>query len=74
MGQDIGDPFWAEEVERARHQSPEEKLRLGPDLFDYACEITLAGIRWQNPGISDEQALDILRQRLELAERIEGRV
>jgi hypothetical protein len=68
----IDDPFWVEEIERARRQSPEEKLRLGGDLFDMACEVALSGIRAQHPGITDQSALAILRQRLDLARRMEG--
>ena len=74
MSEFITDQFWLEEVQRARKQTPQEKLRLGGDLFDAACEVTLAGIRAQHPGISSGRALDILRQRLDLSRRIEGKV
>jgi hypothetical protein len=63
------DPFWRENVERARRMSPAQKLMDGADLFDYACSITLDGIRAQTPGISAEEALARLRERLRLAER-----
>lgn len=66
------DPFWIEDIERARRTPGEAKMVAGPDLFDYACGITLAGIRWQHPGIADEKALEFLRDRLRLAERMEG--
>lgn len=70
----ILDPFWMENIERAKRQTMEEKLRDSGDLFDMACEVTLCGIRNENPGISDAAALDILRQRLQLAKQLEGRL
>lgn len=63
-----------EEIEDARRLSVEQKLTLGGDLFESACQVTLSGIRMQNPGITDEQAMEILRQRLELARRLESRL
>ena len=66
------DDLYREEILRARAMSPGEKLFAGARLFDYACAITLAGIRHQHPGIDDREALEILRQRLALAERLEG--
>jgi hypothetical protein len=36
-----------------------------------ACEVTMSGIRWQNPGISDDNALEVLRNRLVLANKTE---
>ncbi len=68
----IRDPFWLENIERARHQSMEQKLLDGGELFDMACAVTMSGIRWQNPGISDADALDILRKRLVLAKKTES--
>jgi hypothetical protein len=50
--------------------SPEEKLFAGAELFDYACEITKAGIRDQFPEADEEEVLRILRERLVLAERL----
>jgi hypothetical protein len=65
------DELYREEILRARAMPPEEKLFAGARLFDYACAITLAGIRHQHPGIDDEGALELLRQRLALARRLE---
>lgn len=55
----------AEDLEQARRMTGSQKLRAGGDLFDEACRWTLAGIRAQNPGISDDDALHELRRRLE---------
>jgi hypothetical protein len=52
---------------------PEEKLLAGEELFEYACAITLAGIRDQFPGVTEEECLRILEERLELRERMEKR-
>jgi hypothetical protein len=63
-----------EEIEDARKLSVSKKLALSGDLFDAACEVTLSGIRHENPGISDQDALNILRRRLEIARRLETRL
>ncbi len=60
-----------EEIEDARSLSESQRLEMGGDLFDDACEVTLSGIRSENPGVSENDAINILRQRLELAERLE---
>ena len=67
----IADPLWVETIERARRMRPEDKLLAGGDLFDHECEIALSEIRRQNAGISEADALDILRKRLVLAEKME---
>lgn len=74
MTEFVEDQFWKEEVRRARAQTPQQKFLLGGELFDAACEVTLSGIRAQNPGITQTDALEMLRKRLELSRRIEGRV
>lgn len=51
--------------------SIERKLELGGELFDYACQISLMGIRMQNPGVSDDRAYEMLRWRLNLGRRLE---
>jgi hypothetical protein len=66
------DLFW-ERVEAARHQSFEEKLLAGPRLFGRVCRIMMDGIRMQFPGASEDEVQRILRERLELARRLEDR-
>jgi hypothetical protein len=51
----------------------EEKLLAGEELFEYACAITLAGIRDQFRGLNEEECLRILEARLDLRERMEKR-
>ena len=53
-----------ERVRRAQQASPESKILAGQRLFESACEITLLGIRDQNPGLSEEECRQILRERL----------
>lgn len=56
---------WHEEdLEQARQMTGEQKFRAGGDLFDDACRWTLAGIRAQNSGISEEAAMAELRRRI----------
>ena len=62
-----------EDLEQARQMTGSQKLRAGGDLFDDACRWTLAGIRNQNPGISEKDALNELRRRLDVAEKNEVR-
>jgi hypothetical protein len=65
------DELYRQEVLEARAMTPADKLRAGQQLFEAACRITLAGIRNQNPGASEDQCLEILRQRLEFQRRLE---
>lgn len=67
------DQLRREEIEDARRLTVAQKLALGGDLFDYACGITLSGIKFQNPGINDADAMKELRRRLALAEARESR-
>jgi hypothetical protein len=66
--------FRQEELEDARRLTVSQKLALGGDLFDSACQVTLSGIFAQHPGIPRNQALDILRDRLERARENETRI
>jgi hypothetical protein len=58
-------------VRWAREIPPAEKLIAGARLFDYACSVMTAGIRRQNPALSDQQILEIVRDRLQWASRWE---
>ena len=50
---------------------PEEKLSAGARLFQYASDITRAGIRHQHPAADEAEVERILCERLELAKRME---
>ena len=68
----IDELYW-DKVRSARRMTPADKFLAGARLFDYACEVTAAGIRHQNPKADERQVLEILRQRLEGARRLEER-
>jgi len=55
-----------DEIESARRQSFGEKFLAGAELFDYACQISMAGIRWQHPEFTEEQVMAELRRRISL--------
>jgi len=63
-----------EAIEDSRRLTFAQKFRLGGDLFDYACQITKSGIRWQNPQFSEEQVLDELRRRIQLGQKLRERL
>lgn len=65
------DAIYREKVERARRMRPEEKFWAGVELFDYACDISRAGIRSQFPGYSVLEVEDELTKRLRVREELE---
>jgi hypothetical protein len=67
----LADALYRERVLRARRTPPEERILDGPRLFDYACSITLAGLRTERPQASEAELRAALRQRLELAQKLE---
>jgi len=68
--QPLIDELYREEVLDARKMPVEEKLLLGERLFRWACEVTLAGIRNQNPDASEEVCQRILFERIELGKKL----
>jgi len=60
-----------EEVLHARAMPPDEKLLAGEELFAWACDVTLAGIRNQFPEATEEECREILSRRLALARKLE---
>jgi hypothetical protein len=62
--------YW-EKVERARRMKPEDRMKAGAELFDYACSITLTALREQMPGKSEAQLLEALRSRLATKRQLE---
>ncbi len=49
----------------------EQRLLQGAELFDYACEASLAGLRTQFPGATGAELQMHLRQRLTRARELE---
>ena len=70
--QPLIDDLYREEVLEARRMSPEEKFLAGEELFHFACSVTIAGIRNENPSFTDEDCQRELKRRLGLRERIES--
>jgi hypothetical protein len=62
------DELYREEVLDARKMSPDDKFLAGEELFRLACEVTLAGIRDQNPAATEAECRRILEERLRLGE------
>ena len=69
----LADELYWERVARSRAMSPEERMKAGPELFDYACSITLTALREQMPGASESELLTALRRRLALKRTLEER-
>jgi hypothetical protein len=67
----LADELYRERVLRARMTPPEQKFLAGEELFEWACSITLAGIRDQFPDADEAERLRILEQRLALREKME---
>jgi hypothetical protein len=68
----LANSLYRERVERARRRSIADKLLDGGLLFEHACEIARAGIRFQNPQFDEAQVRAELRRRLGLAHRLEA--
>lgn len=69
--QELIDDIYRERVLRARRMSPAEKLLAGGQLFDMACQITMAGIRHQHPDADENRVRQILVERIALRQRLE---
>jgi hypothetical protein len=69
-------PFELERIRQAQAMSPEEKLLLGPVLFERACRIMADGIRAEYPALDAAGILAKVRERVRLtleAEEYRGR-
>ena len=64
------DQLYRERVLQARRTPPEQKLLAGAELFEWACDVTRAGIRHQHPNADERQVEAILAERLALQERL----
>lgn len=66
------DELYLDKLRQAQAMTEEERFRAGPQLFDFACEWTKAGIRMDHPDANEAEVLALLRKRLALAERLEA--
>ena len=67
------DAIYQDRVQRARAMSPGQKLLAGCRLFDFACRVTVSGIRHQHPDADEARVQQILRERLAIKRRLENR-
>ena len=67
----LADALYWEKIERARKVPPEARMKAGPELFDYACSITLNALREQMPDATEAQLLDKVRERIAIKRRLE---
>ena len=69
--QSLADELYREGVLHARRTPPEERILDGPRLFDYACSVSLAGLRSKLPHANDDELRQALRRRLEIGRKLE---
>ncbi|MEM9080727.1 MAG: hypothetical protein AAGC74_08570 [Verrucomicrobiota bacterium] len=55
-----------EKLKQAQSMSPTERFKAGAELFEEACQRSLAGIRFRNPGISEADAQSKLSELIAL--------
>ena len=55
------------QIERYRQMTGEERLSIGLRLHELSCDVAREGIRSQNPGISEDQVEQKLKQRIQVA-------
>lgn len=67
----MDESFW-DEIERSRKLTGGQRMSASLSLFDEASRRMLVGIKSEFPGISDEEARRIRRERLDLVRRLEA--
>jgi hypothetical protein len=67
----ISGALYRERVLRARRAPPEERIMMGPLLFDYACATIMAWLHSENREATDCELRQLLRQRLALTRTID---
>ena len=70
---ELADDIYRERVLRARATPLEQKLVDGPQIFERVCRVLSDGIRHQFPDADEQRVREILRERLQIARRLEGR-
>jgi hypothetical protein len=56
-------------MERLGRLKPEEKIMMAIGMSDFVVQVCAAGIKAQNPNISDEELIEKLRERFEWSKR-----
>jgi hypothetical protein len=67
------DPYYWEEVQRARTMPAEEKLLAGVRLFELSSRLMMDGIRSEHPEADEQEVRRLLDERLALVRRLEIR-
>lgn len=67
----MDDSFW-EEIERAKKLSGTQKMSESLRLFDEVSRRMLAGIQSQFPGIKQDAAKRIRRERIDIIRKLEA--
>lgn len=62
-------PALRRQMEQYRRMTGEDRLALGLDLHELACDMARAGIRTQHPAASDTEVEHLLNRRLQFAIR-----
>ena len=57
------------QIEKYRAMTGEQRLKLGFDLHEFACDVSRAGIRHQHPDASADEVEQLLRERIMRAHR-----
>jgi hypothetical protein len=70
--QPLADELYRERVLRARRVPPEERILQGPELFDYACSVSLAGLREEMPTATEAELRQGLRRRLAIGRLLQN--
>lgn len=68
----LADAIYRERVLRARRTPPEERILQGPELFDYACSISLCGLRDEMPSATEAELRQGLRRRLAIGRQLKN--
>jgi hypothetical protein len=62
------DQLERDDIEQARQMTFAQKFMAGAELFEYACDISRAGIRMQHPEFDEQQVEAELRRRIHIGE------
>ena len=64
--------FWRD-VERARRMTPQERVRIGHELFERSIYLMTQGLRMQNPNLTETELSAMRRERLQRIHQWESR-
>ena len=70
--QPLADAIYRERVLRARRVPAEQRILEGPQIFDFACSASLAGLRLEMPNASETELRQGLRRRLAIGRKLEN--